>query len=382
MGKSLYCLIVLTTEVAVNTFALPARTETNQPHGWKTTVLVEGAPIKGGSNGLGFDSTDNLYVANVFGGTISVIDPETGELLDQLGGPQGVVAVDDLHFAPDGSLFWTDALGTVSRRSPGGDGVVSSADGTTTLVVADIPAVNPITITGDGRVFLAQCFAPATGVFEILDPYGATPSPLRTVLDGIPGCASNGMDHTDGILFTPRWFEDRILGIDPETGVTVVEIVTDHVPTAVKVQNGHLYWVSQETGGVYRADLAETAPVPQLLAQLKPGLDNLAFDSQGRLFVSHAEDGSIVEILDDSSVRIVSEGGMVIPKGIAIVGDVVYTGDPHSVRGFDRRTGELVSETISVFSIGPLTDVRGLFADGGTLSLPRGSRATCKSSTR
>jgi hypothetical protein len=189
------------------------------------------------------------------------------------------------------------------------------------------------------------------------------------VLDGIPGCASNGMDHTDGILFTPRWFEDRILGIDAETGVTVEEIVTDHVPTAVKVQNGHLYWVSQETGGVYRADLAETAPVPQLLAQLKPGLDNLAFDSQGRLFVSHAEDGSIVEILDDSSVRIVSEGGMVIPKGIAIVGDVVYTGDPHSVRGFDRRTGELVSETISVFSIGPLTDVRGLFADGEHLIL-------------
>jgi sugar lactone lactonase YvrE len=279
-----------------------------------------------------------------------------------------VIAVDDLHFGPDGSLFWTDAVGTVSRRSPGAGGIVSSADGTTTLV-AELPGVNPITITADGRVFVAQCFAPATGLFEILDPFGATPSPLRTVLDAIPGCASNGMDHTDGVLFTPRWFENRILGIDAETGTTVAEIVTDYVPTAVKVHDGHLYWVSQETGGVYLADLAETPPVPQLLAQLKPGLDNLAFDSQGRLFVSHAADGSIVEILGDSAVRVVSEGGMVIPKGIAVVGDAVYTGDPHSVRGFDRRTGELVSETLSVFAIGPLTDVRGLFADGEHLIL-------------
>ncbi len=370
MRKLLYCLTVLTAAVPVNILALPARTETNQPHGWKTTVLVEGAPMKGGSNGLAFDAEDMLYVANVFGETISVIDPDTGEILDQLGAPEGVIAVDDLHFGPDGSLFWTElASGSVSRRSPGADGTVSSADGTTTLVAVDIPAVNPITITSDGRVFVAECFAPATGVFEILDPYGPTPSPLRTVLDGIPGCASNGMDHMDGILFTPRWFEDRILGIDAETGITAAEIVTDHVPTAVKVQNGDLYWVSQETGGVYRADLAETSPVPELLVQLKPSLDNLAFDSQGRLFVSHAEDGSIVEILDDSSVRIVSEGGMVIPMGIGVVGNTVYTGDPHSVRGFDRHTGELVSETLSVVAIGPLTDVRGLFADGQHLIL-------------
>jgi sugar lactone lactonase YvrE len=287
-------------------------------------VLVEGAPIKGGSNGLAFDSTDALFVANAFGGTISVIDPETGQLLDQLGASHGVVAPDDLHFGTDGSLFWTDiALGSVSRRSLGADGVVSSADGTTVEVAADIPAVNPITVTGDGRVFVAQCFAPATGLFEIVDPYGETPSSLRTVLDGIPGCTSNGMDHIDGTLFTPRWFEDRILRINSETGATVEEIVTDHVPTAVKVQNGHLYWVSQETGGVYRADLAATPPVAQLFTQLEAGLDNLAFDSQGRLFVSHTVDGSIVEVLEVGSTRIVSEGGMIIPMGVGLRRDCV-----------------------------------------------------------
>jgi hypothetical protein len=70
-----YRLIVLTAAIAVNVFALPARAETKPPHGWKTTVLVEGAPMKGGSNGLAFDSTDTLYVANVFGRTIRRLIP-------------------------------------------------------------------------------------------------------------------------------------------------------------------------------------------------------------------------------------------------------------------------------------------------------------------
>lgn len=355
---------------ALNISALPALGGTGQLHGWKTRVLVEGAPMKGGSNGLAFDSDGALFVANVFGGTISIIDPENGELLDQLGSPEGVLAPDDLHFGPDGSLFWTDlALGSVSRRSPGADGVVSSADGTTTVVAVDVPAVNPITITGEGRVFIAQCFAPTTGLFEILEPQGASPSPLRTVIDGVPDCASNGMDHGGGLLFTPRWFENRILGIDAETGAPMVEIVTDDVPSAVKIHDGHLYWVSQETGAVYTADLADTPPEPQLFAQLEPGLDNLAFDARERLFVSHTANGSIVEILQDGTTRIVSDGGMIIPMGIAVIGHTVYAGDPFSVWGFERRTGELVSLTTSVFGLGPLISARGIFADGRHLIL-------------
>ncbi len=358
------------TSVLTTMLGPPAQAETNQTRGWKTSVLVEGAPLKGGSNGLAFDAGDALYVANVFGGTISIIDPDTGDLLDQLGASQGIVAADDLHFGTDGSLFWTDiALGTVSRRSPGADGFVSSADGTTTVVAVDIPAVNPITIADDGRVFVAQCFVPETGLFEILDPYRVVPSPLRTVLDGVADCVSNGMDHTEGVLFTPRWFENRILGIDPENGATMVEILTNDVPAAVKVQNGYLYWVSSETGGVYNADLAEASPVPKLLAELERGLDNLAFDGQGRLFVSQSADGSIVEVLQDGSARTVSDGGLIIPMGIGVIGDTIYTSDPFSVWGFNRRSGRRKSQTTSVFGLGPLISARGLFADGEHLIL-------------
>ena len=47
-------------------------------------ILVQGAPLVGSSNGMFFDADNNLYVANVFGQTISLIDPETGEILEQL----------------------------------------------------------------------------------------------------------------------------------------------------------------------------------------------------------------------------------------------------------------------------------------------------------
>ena len=39
----------------------------------------------GGANGLFFDRDNMLYVANVFGQTISRIDPESGEVVERLG---------------------------------------------------------------------------------------------------------------------------------------------------------------------------------------------------------------------------------------------------------------------------------------------------------
>ena len=46
------------TSVLTTMLGPPAQAETNQTRGWKTSVLVEGAPLKGGSNGLAFDAGD------------------------------------------------------------------------------------------------------------------------------------------------------------------------------------------------------------------------------------------------------------------------------------------------------------------------------------
>jgi len=308
-------------------------------------VLVRGAPLAGAANGIFFDHDDSLWVASAFGQAIRKIDPESGAILEQLGLADYVVFPDDLTVDAFGTLYWTDtAIGAVFGRLPGGP---------TFPVALGFPWANPITISDDGRLFFAQCFDTGpggNGIFEA-DPFGSLAT--STIRSGDPGCASNGMDWWDGDLYSPRWYEGRVVKVDITTG-DLTAVTTDWgIPTAVKFNSlGELYAVNQGNGEVVKID--RTTGDRQVLAVFPYGwADNLAFDSNDRLFVSSATDGTVAEILADSSVRIVSPGGMTVPMGIALIGDTVYVGEPQSVRGFDRQTGEAVSVTRSAFGIGP-----------------------------
>lgn len=305
-------------------------------------VLVRGAPIVGSANGLYFDQGDNLWVASVFGQAIRKIDPESGEILDQLGPTEWVFFPDDLTFDVFGTLYWTDtALGAVFGRAPGGP---------TFPLAGGIPSVNPITIGDDGRMYFAQCFetGPAgNGIFELDFPL---PRAIRT---GDLGCASNGMDWWDGYLYAPRWYEQRVVKVDITTGDLTNVTTGWGVPTAVKFNSlGELHAVNQGNGEVVKIDLVTGAR--EVLAVFPYGwADNLAFDSSDRLFVSSAADATIAEILPGGGVRVVSPGGMTVPMGIALIGDNVYVGEPQTVRGFNRYTGEDAGVFRSAFGIGP-----------------------------
>jgi sugar lactone lactonase YvrE len=80
-------------------------------------------------------------------------------------------------------------------------------------------------------------------------------------------------------------------------------------------------------------------------------LDNLVFDAQDCLYVSSAIDGFIFEVLPDGATRIVSEGGMVAPAGIAVEGNSVFVAEPQAIRAFDRQTGEQMGIERSVFGV-------------------------------
>ena len=79
-------------------------------------------------------------------------------------------------------------------------------------------------------------------------------------------------------------------------------------------------------------------------------LDNLAFDSHDRLFVSSLSDGSIFEVhldeIDPSKrTRAVSKGGMIFPGGVAVVPrsggeSSVFVADVWSLREFKAQTGQ------------------------------------------
>ena len=324
-------------------------------------VLVRGAPIAGAANGIFFDQDDNLWVASAFGQAIRKIDPDSGEILEQLGPAEYVVFPDDLTFDAFGTLYWTDVgIGAVFGRLPGGP---------TFPVALGFPSANPITISDDGRLFFAQCFETGlagNGVFEA-DPFGSlATSAIRT---GDLGCASNGMDWWNGDLYSPRWYEGRVVRVDITTG-DLADVTTGWgIPTAVKFNSqGELHAVNQGNGEVVRIDL--NSGDRDVLAVFPYGWsDNLAFDSNDRLFVSSATDATIAEILPEGGIRVVSPGGMTVPMGIALIGDTVYVGEPQAVRGFDTHTGEQTSVTRSAFGIGPALFTTAVSSTGEHLIL-------------
>lgn len=110
----------------------------------------------------------------------------------------------------------------------------------------------------------------------------------------------------------------------------------------VRYSQGHLYVADHMKGEIVRVDTGNKSK--EVIASGLVGLDNLAFDSRDRLYVSHAEDGSIYEIFINGTKRMVSPGGMVGPGGVALMphsdGESVFVADTFSIREFNGLTGE------------------------------------------
>jgi len=293
------------------------------------TILVQGSPIDG-ANGIIFDSDDRLHIASIVGREIVVMDPETGEMLDRIGPDVGVEGPDDLIFGPDGSLYWTSIMtGEVGRLSP--DGVYTSQ------FVA--PGVNPITVSDDGRLFVALDFM-GDALYELDCDLVDPPRLIAEDLGFL-----NGMDFgPDGFLYGPIWTKGEVVRVDVDNGTITTVADGFGVPAAVKFDSGGGLHVADYTNGeILRVD-AETGE-KEVIARLPSGLDNLAFDSHDRLFVSHGPDGAIFEVLADGTTRTVSSGGMIAAgSGVAVLprsdGESVFVADLFTLREFDGLTGE------------------------------------------
>ncbi len=114
--------------IAFTVFAVSALlvTALAQPaHAKQDPVFVEGGVMAGSTNGISFAPDGTLYVANVFGATITQIDPESGGTLNQLTAADGVLFPDDVFVADDGTIYWTEiAIGQVYKKPPGQPAVV------------------------------------------------------------------------------------------------------------------------------------------------------------------------------------------------------------------------------------------------------------------
>jgi sugar lactone lactonase YvrE len=362
MRRLLLTIMVLLSAIS----ALPAAAAPRAP------VLARGAALHG-ANGVMFDRHDRLFVASVTGREIVVMDPRTGAILDRLGPNRGVEGPDDLTFGPDGALYWTSYFtGVVGRRTP---------DGTVSTLAQLPPGVGAITFSDDGRLFVAASFPVPGGVDALyeLDPNGATPP--RLITQGLGGL--NAMDWgSDGLLYGPLSAHGQVVRINVDSGAITPVAAGFGLPTAAKFDSrGRLHVVDQlrtdplhgKRGEVVRVDLATGDKT--VIAALEPGLDNLAFDSHDRLFVSHFQDGFIAEVERDGQVRMVSRAGMILPGGVAALprggdGESVFVADLFSLRELDARTGQQRGIERGVVGVSPLlSPVFTVAPDGGNLLL-------------
>ncbi len=325
-------------------------------------TIGESASFRG-INGILFGPDGDLYLASVVTPAVARLDPETGEILDNWGLGDGPKSPDDLAFGPDGSVYWTDiSNGEVAMRTP---------DGETRVIAAPGAGVNPITFSDDGRLFVSQCFMD-TRLFE-LDPKGeAAPRLIRDDLG--PGCGLNGMDWgaADGKLYGPRWFRGEVVRVDVDSGEMETVASGFEVPAAVKFNSaGVLHVLDSLRGEVVR--IGEDGG-QEVVARVQPGLDNFAFDASDRLFISSFADGFIVEALSPEENRVVLEGGLNMPGGLALIGTGDTTrlvvADFFALRQLDPQTGEeldVVRDVIGFSAIGTSMSVHG--TDDGHLIL-------------
>ncbi len=320
--------------------------------------FVQGAPFHG-LNGMNFDSEGNLYVASVKGREIIKMDPETGAVLDTLGPADGVDTPDDLTFGPDGSLYWTSLeTGFVGRMKPTGE--------VTTQFVG--LGVNPITFSDDGRLFVALDFF-GDGLYE-LDPELVDPP---TVIFPQLGFL-NGFDFgPDGLLYGPIILQSKLVRIDVDTPSLEDLPVQVAIAAAAKFDSqGRLVVNEAAAGQVSRVDLS-TMTKEVLASGMPIGQDNLAIDSQDRIFVSRFSDSSVIEVLDGGNIRTVSQEGISYVGGLTVMTppggtESVFLADQWTIRQYDISTGDLLNTMFSnPFAPGEPINANAISVDGDDL---------------
>lgn len=312
--------------------------------------FIEGGALAGSANGMSFGPDGTLWVANVFGLSITQIDPESGAIISQLTLEDGVVFPDDLIVASNGDIYWTNiGAGVVFKTTPGGASVP----------LAEVPSANPITLSEDEtRLFAAGCYGapPANNNFVEIDPING--GVINTLRSDVPGCASNGMSWNDGFLYSPQPFEDRILRIDPDTGD--ITTVTENWPTPIGTafdSQGNLYSLAQGVGEVVRIDIdnPDTQNNRTVIAEIPfAWADNIAIDDNDRIYISSATDSSVSEVLPDGSLRTVVAGDFQLAGGMNVIDDIVYVTHPSGVVSYDLASGAQLGHYRTPAGVGDL----------------------------
>ena len=311
-------------------------------------ILVPGSWFHG-VHGLAFNKDDQLFAGSVIGQSIYRVQVDSGEVDRFIGEPNGMA--DDIAFADDGTMAWTAfLLGKVFIRKPNGK-IIEVANG--------MAGPDSLAFGKDGRLFVSEVFL-GDALYEIdlknvdKPEFKSFPrNDLRRIADKLGGLNGFEISKNDGFLYGPLWFKGQAVKINVENGMVEVIASGFKTPAAVNLdpQNpDNLYVVDTANGSVWSVSL--TSKQKKLVASLKPGLDNLAFDSRGRLFVSSMTDNGIY-LVDKvtGSPKTIIEGRLAVPADIGVVTEngkeTVHVADVFSYRTIDGQSGA-VSDVLRV----------------------------------
>ena len=318
------------------------------PREYNQEFLVAGSWFHG-VHGLAFNKDDQLFAGSVIGQTLYRVQVDTGEVDRVIDPPTGMA--DDIAFADDGTMAWTSfLLGKIYIRRPNGK-IIEVASG--------MGGPNSLAFGKDGRLFVSEVFL-GDALYEIdlknADKPDFKPFPraeLRRIAEKMGGLNGFEIHKDDGFLYGPLWFKGQVAKINLETGA--IEVIAEgfKIPAAANIdpQNrDNVYVVDTGTGGIWSVSLSSRTK--KLVASMKPGLDNLAFDSRGRLFVTSMTDNGIYLVDKQTGAhKTIVEGRLAIPADLAVTSEggreTVHVADVFSYRTVDGRSGA-VADVIRV----------------------------------
>lgn len=254
-----------------------------------------------GANGMRFGPDNHLYVAQAFGSQISEVDPVSGKVTTVAPVGGAIVAPDDLAFDSAGTLYATEVFSErVSART---------ADGKTRVLADNLPVANGITVYQD-RIFVDE-FRVGGRILELYRD-GRAPRVIATDLV-LPNALAVG---PDGYLYFPLVVNGEVARVPIEGGAVEVFATGLSVPTAVKFDaKGQLVVVQSGSGEIVGFDVRTRQS--QRIAQIRPGIDNLAFSPTGELYVSNFSDGGISRIGSNGEETELIGRGLLGPFGLA-----------------------------------------------------------------